>query len=184
MYIIAGEFKGYKLISLPTRRIRPTMNKVRESIFTMIRDRLEDAEVLDLFAGTGSLGIEALSGGARLCHFVDHASLSIRCISNNVKKLNISDRVKIIKSPVMSFIARCKDKYDVIFADPPYGQPQIEKMIDTLIMRGILKPHGLLILEADARENILLPKGYTLKQKLYGDTQIAVISQERDVEDL
>jgi 16S rRNA (guanine966-N2)-methyltransferase len=154
------------------------MNKVRESIFSMIRDRLEGAEVLDLFAGTGSLGIEALSEGARLCHFVDYALSAIRCISNNVKKLSISDRVKIIKSPVMGFIARCVDKYDVIFADPPYGQPNIEKMIDTLVLRGILKPNGLIVVEADSRENILPPKGYVLNQKLYGDTQIAIITQE------
>jgi 16S rRNA (guanine(966)-N(2))-methyltransferase RsmD len=154
------------------------MNRVREGIFAMIRDRLPEAEVLDLFAGTGSLGIEALSEGARLCHFVDRSSLSIRCISNNVKKLNISNKVKIIKSPVMSFIARCKDKYDIIFADPPYRHKDIDKVTESLAMRNLLKPKGLLIVETDAKENILPPEGYTVKQKFYGDTQIAIISQE------
>ncbi|MBC8313399.1 MAG: 16S rRNA (guanine(966)-N(2))-methyltransferase RsmD [Candidatus Cloacimonetes bacterium] len=175
MQIISGKFKGYKLKKIPKTNIRPTMDRVKESIFAMIRDRLNDAVVLDLFAGTGSLGIEALSEGSENCHFVDKSYKSTKCIKENISILGI-ENAKVIKNSAQKFIPNCRQNfYDIIFIDPPYEKKIITKIIEMIYEFKILKPNGLIIAECGIDENLAELNGKIIKTKIYGETKISFL---------
>ena len=177
VHIISGKFKGYKLKQIPQTRIRPTMDRVRESVFSMIKDKVDEAVVLDLFAGSGSLGLEVLSEGGRVCHFVDNSFHATRCIKENLNKLRITDNVKVVKSSALSFIKRCEQNYyDIIFVDPPYKAKVIIKVVNTIYEQGILKADGLIVAECGIDEDLSELEHRILKTKVYGDTKISLIT--------
>lgn len=175
MNIISGKFKRYKLKNIPKTNIRPTMDRVKESIFAMIRDRLNNAIVLDLFAGTGGLGIETLSEGAKNCHFVDKSYKSIKCIKENISKLGI-ENAKVFKNSVLSFIPKCEQNfYDIIFIDPPYEKKVITKIVKMIYEYQILKSKGLIVAECGIDEDLSELNEEITKTKIYGDTKISLI---------
>ncbi|MCK4339678.1 MAG: 16S rRNA (guanine(966)-N(2))-methyltransferase RsmD [Candidatus Cloacimonetes bacterium] len=177
MHIISGKFRGQKL-NVPKAHIRPTMDSVREAIFSMIRHRLDNAVVLDLFAGSGSLGIEALSEEAKICHFVDNSFKAIRCIEANINKLHINKNVKVSQSSALSFINRCESNYyDMIFIDPPYKSKIVAKIVDVIFEKDILKFDGLVVAECSKDEDLSKIKDKIIKSKIYGDTMISLISR-------
>ncbi|MBC8525767.1 MAG: 16S rRNA (guanine(966)-N(2))-methyltransferase RsmD [Candidatus Cloacimonetes bacterium] len=177
MHIISGKYKGHKL-SIPKTHIHPTMDRVREAIFSMIRDRLNDAVVLDIFAGSGSLGLEALSQGAKICHFVDKSFKSINCIEKNLIKLNINNNVKVIKNSTLNFLTKCNENYyDIIFVDPPYRSKVINDIVKEIFTLNILKQEGLIVAECRVDENLSNIKNSYIKTKIYGDTKIFIIKK-------
>lgn len=174
MRVIAGELKGRRLASPPRRRaeVRPTSDRVREAIFSILGAHLEGARVLDLYAGTGALAIEALSRGAAEATLVDE---DISLATRNAAGLGLEQRCTIVRSDVLRFLGAVQEEWDLIFCDPPYRladrlQAPLEKLIP-----GRLSPGGLLIAESAAREPLSL--GLPLvDERSYGDTRIAIHS--------
>jgi len=129
--IIAGEFRGRRLKRLTGRRVRPTADRVREAWLNVVEPRLHDAKVVDLFAGSGALGLEALSRGAASADFVELMPAALRTLRANVEELGVSERVKIRRADAIRFAARLRSgAYDVAFADPPYATEHAAELID------------------------------------------------------
>ena len=131
MRIIAGEFKGRSLEEPRDARVRPTTDKVREAWFSILGKRVVGATVLDLFAGTGALGLEALSRGATRVEFVELLPLSLAALKANVATLGVGDRVRVRRGDAMRFAARLPEgAYDVVLADPPYTTDHAQQLVE------------------------------------------------------
>lgn len=156
MRIITGSLKGRRL-SLPGREldIRPTSDRTKEGMFGVIsaRKELEGIRVLDLFAGTGNLGFEALSRGAGSVEFVDGSRFAINLIQKNAEQFGVSSQVHCILSDVQQFIHGTPRSYDLIFADPPYDYPEMPELVEKVIDDGWLSEDGWLVLEHDRRHD-------------------------------
>jgi|Deesub1362B_J571_1020462.scaffolds.fasta_scaffold00032_57 16S rRNA (guanine(966)-N(2))-methyltransferase RsmD len=168
MKITGGELKG---ITLKTPRgIRPAQNMVRKAIFDTIGD-VRDKDILDIFAGSGSLGFEAISRGARRCTFVEKDIKCVKIIEENAKKLSVIDRVKILKMSFKKFLDINTEKFDIIFTDPPYRIILQDEEIKNILK--ILKKRGILIMETQKKLKFgeELEK-FILKEVFYGQTKI------------
>ena len=150
MRVISGTARGRKLKELQGMDTRPTTDKVKESIFNIIQFELEGRRVLDLFGGTGQLGIEALSRGAQRCTFVDQRREAAALIRENVKLVGFEDRAKVVQGEAMSFLAACREKFDVIFLDPPYQSGLLEKCVSEICRFDILGEYGIIVCESPA----------------------------------
>lgn len=131
MRIIAGEFRGRRLRPPPDRRVRPTADRVREAWFSIIGDAVRGAQVLDLFAGSGALGIEALSRGATHATFVEIGTPSLAVLRQNLADLDLEERATVRRAEVLRYVAKLDTgTFDVAFADPPYGTGQADTLRD------------------------------------------------------
>lgn len=183
MRIIAGAWKSKRILSPSTERIRPTLDTVKESVFSILKNYIQDADVLDLFAGTGNLGIEALSRGASFVWFNDIDSEAIKIISKNVILTDYQTCVKITRKDYdkcLKQLSSEKMKFDIIFLDPPYTTKCEEKALEKIVIEEILKKDGIIVLETDKRkefnENV---KGLILKDKrIYGRVMIRLYEWE------
>ncbi|WP_342642755.1 16S rRNA (guanine(966)-N(2))-methyltransferase RsmD [Rhodoligotrophos ferricapiens] len=179
MRIIAGRARGLALAAPSDQRIRPTSDRTREAIFNILEHgvadfELENARVLDLFAGTGALGLEALSRGARFCIFVDESTAARGLIRRNVEAMSAQGASKIWRRDATR-LGDCApmQPFDLIFADPPYGKGLGEAALASALAGGWLAPHGLMMLEEAAGAEIDLPEGLTvIDRRVYGDTQV------------
>ena len=169
MQIISGKYKGLKLDGYSVKGTRPTMARVRESLFATIQGFLEGAEVLDLFAGTGILGIEALSNGAHSCTFVEKNAKMILVLENNLKKINNS--YQIIKSD----FRKIKGKFDIIFLDPPYDSNYLKIALDLILENEILKENGIIVCETE--KEIQYRNFKIIKEKKYGKKEIKILKK-------
>ena len=132
MRIVGGKFAGRDLTSPADSRVRPTAERVRAELLDMLAADVKDARVLDLFAGTGALGLEAISRGARGADFVEFRPASLHALRANVAALRLRDRTRIFKRDALPFAAALSpDAYDIAFADPPYGSRMLDRVIDT-----------------------------------------------------
>lgn len=177
MNIIAGIVKGRKL-EIP-KGIRPTAQKVKEALFNILGDRVKKATVLDLFAGSGSLGIEALSHGAKEAVFVDNNFVCINAIKQSLKKvffLSVSSTIQSDFKKALSFFKRKEKKFDIIFVDPPYGQKLAENVLQEIAQYDILLCNGILIVEHFKKEILSSEVGNLVleRQRKYGDTILAL----------
>lgn len=175
MRIISGTAKGH-ILKVPPDVSRPTTDRVRESIFGILMERLANAKILDLFAGSGALGLEALSRGAAACTFVENNHQAVKTISENLKKTRLSGIV--VNREVKDFLNTQRDSYDLIFADPPYADGISNLATDLLFLdgwNGRLSEKGLLILECEARgKNLPVPGLELLRLKDYGRSRILI----------
>ena len=131
MRIVGGKFAGRDLTSPNDFRVRPTAEHVRAALLELLADVVPNARVLDLFAGTGALGLEAISRGARRCDFVETRPASLHALKANVIALRLRDRTRIFKRDALPFAAALEpDSYDLAFADPPYGSRMLDRVID------------------------------------------------------
>ena len=164
--IISGDFKGRKLNNLKIDILRPTQAKVRKSIMDSIRD-FDKKSVLDLFAGIGTLGLESISRGAEKVKFVEKNNRIIKVLEKNLDMFNLSCKSTVIKSDVLKFLNNESEKYDIVFADPPYG----EYSFDTLhpLVSNIMNNRGIFCYESEKQE---VEKKEDIKIKNYGNTQI------------
>ena len=171
MRILAGEWKG-RALSFSRTGIRPTSNKVKEALFNILGDRVADCRFLDLFAGTGAMGLEALSQGAEHAIFVE---LTPGVIYQNVEALSARGRCQVIKRDVvktLDYFEKSRQQFDVIFLDPPYEGVFLERALNKLGAFDILKPNGLVIAEHRKQQTPRDAYGkLTLsRQAKYGDT--------------
>lgn len=149
MRIIAGSLKGRTLLSVKDPSIRPATDRVKGSIFNMLQNRLNlnGAAVLDLFAGTGSLGFEAISRGAERVMFVDLGGPAADVIEKNAEKLGCEDTCDIMQVNALDYVSRCHDTFDLVFADPPYAFSSTDKLPWLIFSRGLVRKEGILIIE-------------------------------------
>ena len=180
MRIIAGKFKGRALITMKDKSIRPTTDRVKESIFNLLQGYVEDAKVLDLFAGSGALGIEALSRGAESVTFADRSNDSVETVYTNLKK--VSGKVNVIRKDFLStidYLSARKEKFDIIFLDPPYKQGLDKVAIDKIEERNILAEDGIIVVERSREdEPMQLTKGYrALTERDYGSVTVMLVQK-------
>ena len=177
MKVISGILKGRNIEGYNIDGTRPTMDRVKESLFAMIQDYIKDSVVLDLFAGSGQLGIEAISNGAKLCYFIDHNNEVIKVLNKNITNLNIKDKSKVILSDWKKFLNESVNhiKFDLIFIDPPYDYDVYEKVLEKVSTLNLLNDNGLIILE---HHNLKLKDKYNnlilYKEKKYGNKSVNI----------
>lgn len=179
MRILGGEFKGRDLPTLESKGCRPAMAKVRKSLFDMLaarRGSLQGTRALDVFAGTGGLGIEALSRGAAFAAFVERDRALARRIADNCRRLELSPaRFAVHNQDALKLLAKQPDQgYDLVFVDPPYGQDLLAPVLELLAERGWLSPGGMVTAEVETR---LVVTGWPALLELeldrtYGQTRI------------
>lgn len=147
MRIIAGDYKGRRLYTPEDRRIRPTSDKVKEALFSIIGDRIDGAVVCDLFSGTGNLGLEALSRGADKCYFGDHSGESIKLIKDNVEMCRAEEYSAIIHGDFKKTLSRIEEKVDFFFLDPPYDKDLWGKAMQIIKDEDLLEEGGWIVCE-------------------------------------
>lgn len=188
MRIISGEFKGRPIHAPHGMNTRPTTDRVRESLFNMLEHgvrRLEGARVLDLFAGSGALGLEALSRGAGYCLFVDEAAMARAAIRRNVEALGLTGRTRIFRRDATKLgqrPANAGGPFDVIFCDPPYGRGLGVRALETAARGGWAASGAFAVLEESAKTEVPVPEGWReASRRVYGDTVVAVFEMaDRD----
>lgn len=174
MRIIAGKRKGHKLFEFDGQDIRPTTDRVKESLFNLIQDYVPDAEVLDLFGGSGALSFEALSRGAKSAVCVDIDPKSIAVIEKNANALCF-DNLTIANTDAMAYIKSCNKKFSVIFLDPPYNKGFITPVIEKITECGLLQNEGIIALESDFSDEHADFSGLRIiKQKRYGRSYVTI----------
>ena len=151
--ITGGENRSRLLETPNTTLTKPTMDKVRAAVFNALGDSVKNARVLDLFAGSGSYGFEALSRGAKDATFVDSSFEAIKAIKKNAANLD-RENVEILNKDVLAFLEQNSQEFDIIFADPPYKLDVYESVVKTLIKRNILASGGIIVLESERELNI------------------------------
>lgn len=181
MRIVGGKFKGRGLVSPADQGTRPTSDSVREAIFNILAHgiagfTLEGARVMDLFAGTGALGLEAISRGGRFCQFVDESAEARGLIRRNADSLGVVGLAKIWRRDATR-LGPCAPQtpYDLVFADPPYGKGLGEKTLASLVEGGWLAPGAVVVLEEAEKAAVKDVAGLTLlDRRVYGDTQVRI----------
>jgi len=170
--IIAGTAKGRKLFSPKGNSIRPTADRARQALFNILAERIVDSTVVDLFAGTGAFGIEALSRGAASALFVDQSTVALQLVRKNLDLCGLSDSATIIRRDLSRGLSFLDGSFDCIFCDPPYGKGLAGGVLVETEHQEILKQNGLLILEE--RSGVALPQNQgdltLFDQRRYGDT--------------
>ena len=156
MRVISGTARGRRLKELQGMETRPTTDRVKEALFNIVQFELPGRQVLDLFAGTGQLGIEALSRGAARCTFVDQRRDAAALVRENLKLTGLSQQARVVQGDSISFLMSCREKFDVIFLDPPYLTGALEKAVETVSAFDILREHGIIVCESAAERTIPL----------------------------
>lgn len=178
MKVISGLLKGRNIEGYNIDGTRPTMDRVKESLFAMIQNHLKNSTVLDLFAGSGQLGIEAISNGASLCYFIDNNKEVINILNKNINNLNIKKQSKVILSDWKKSLNEFSNqniKFDIIFVDPPYDYEVYEKILEKVSSLNLLNENGIIILE---HANLKLKETYNnltlYKTKKYGSKSVNI----------
>lgn len=172
MRVISGKYKGKKLIGFDIDGTRPTMDRVKESLFAMIQNNVRNSIVLDLFAGSGSLGIEALSNGAKEVYFVDNNIKLIEIIKENIKTFD--ETTHVLKSDYKDALKLLnKTKFDIIFLDPPYKLNLINDCLNKIHEHKLLNKDGIIVCEYE-NEDIDTEYFELIKEKKYGDKHIKI----------
>lgn len=169
--IISGKYKGKLLKGFEINGTRPTMDRVKESLFAMIQLEIKGSNCLDLFAGSGSLGVEALSNGAESCLFVDQNEIAIQTIKENTKGM---DQVSILKSDAFQIHNKTSKKFDLVFLDPPYHLHLIGSSLQYLSERDLLNSGAIIICESE-KELYKNSKFESIKERKYGDKKIEIL---------
>jgi 16S rRNA (guanine966-N2)-methyltransferase len=182
MRVIAGSAGGLRL-AVPKRGVRPTMDRVKAAVFSSLGDAVIGARVLDLFAGSGALGIEALSRGASSVVFVEADRQSAAIIEGNLARTKLKGRIR--QEEVFDFLRHASgtERFDIVFADPPYektkdGQRFTEKLLTNEALPQLMDAHGVFVLEKRPDENLAETRLWRVtRQKTYGATEVLFLSQ-------
>lgn len=182
MRVITGSARGCRLITPEGMDVRPTGEKVKEGVFSSIQFEIEGAYVLDLFAGSGQLGIEALSRGAARCVFIDNSPKSLRCVNENLRNTKLAARADVINRDSYDYIRLTVQKFDIIFLDPPYRYGHIGKLLPLAAAK--LCSGGSIVCEYEKEAGQpSAPEGMTLKKVYkYGKINIAVFKMPSEEE--
>ena len=179
MRVIAGEYKGRKLVSPKGRDVRPTADRVKEAIFSMVQPYLEDAVIVDLFAGSGALGIEALSRGAERVYFCDASPASLAALKQNLEACSLGDRRAVVLArDWRAAIVSVKEKCNLIFIDAPYNMCEhYSQILETLLSKDVLEGEAVIVIERSAPAGSYeLPEGIEkANSKRYGNVGVDLL---------
>lgn len=184
MRIITGKLRGMQLFSPKNMDVRPTADRVKESVFNILGPNFTQATVLDLFAGSGNLGLESWSRGATQIVFADISNESLALLKKNIAKAKITSGIKIVKGDALKLIKKfflAGEKFDYIFCDPPYNKGLVAMLLQALSQDDILKTQGLLIIEHSKEEAVDLLMSNKLllfRKEKYGDTFVSFFKKE------
>ena len=177
MRVISGTARGRRLNGLQGMDTRPTTDQVKESLFNIIQFDIAGAQVLDLFAGTGQLGIEALSRGAEWCVFVDQRREAAALIRENLRTTQLTEKARVVQGNGLDFVKNCREKFNRIFLDPPYQTDLLDLALKSILEFDILGNHGIIVCES-ARERelpALAPPYERGREYRYGKIKLTVI---------
>jgi len=184
MRVVGGRLRGRNLAAPSSQAIRPTADRLRESLFNILihaySNPLENARVIDLFAGTGALGIEAISRGAAFALFVDNGAEARALLRNNVEALGLGGVTKVFRRDATNLgPAHPLDPFSLVFLDPPYGKGLAEKALSSLRDGGWLVPGALLVVEEAKAAGFVAPEGFDeLERRAYDDTEFVFLRAE------
>ncbi len=179
MKVISGLYKGRNIDGFDIDGTRPTMDRVKESLFATIQNYIPDSIILDLFSGSGNLGIEALSNGSKFAYLCDNNFKAIKTINNNIKKLGISNSevFNLDYKKCLKELSNRSIKLDIIFLDPPYKTNYIEESLKLISELKLLNESGLIVCESDNLDKIIYPNTFkSIKSKKYGDKYIVLLN--------
>lgn len=180
MKVISGIYKGRNIEGFDIEGTRPTMDRVKESLFAMIQNYISESIILDLFSGSGNLAIESLSKGASYAHIVDSNKKAINTIKRNIKNIGIKNCniLNIDYQKALKYYSENNIMFDIIFLDPPYKTNYIEKAIKLIDKYKLLNENGIIVAESNFLDKIIYPDGYEIiKSKKYKDKWVAILRQ-------
>jgi 16S rRNA (guanine(966)-N(2))-methyltransferase RsmD len=187
MRVVAGRLRGRRLLSDPAAETRPTSDRARAGVFDWLGSRVVEARVLDLFAGSGSLGIEALSRGATSAVFVERARGALAALRRNLAELELGESADVVARDLRTFLRKAvpeQGRYDLVLADPPYGSDWPGKLLASESLAALLDPRGVLVVERSARD--VRPEcaaGFAFRaSKSYGETVFDWFEREEEEE--
>ena len=180
MRVITGTARGRLLKELKGNDTRPTTDQVKEGMFNILQFDIEGRSVLDLFAGTGQLGIEALSRGAEKAVFVEQRNDAVKLIRENVEMCGFADRSRIVTGEALSYLGTVREKFDIIILDPPYESELLDKVIAHIARYDLLAPHGIIMAESAATKTLpALSEPYSIyREYRYGRIKLTVYHRE------
>ena len=180
MRVITGKARGVVLKTPEGLVTRPTSDRVKEALFSIINFDIPDAEVLDLFGGTGQLGIEALSRGAKRAVFVDAGEPACKLIKENLRRTKLDGQGSVVRSDYLQYLNRCREKFSIVFLDPPYAEEFLENSLKKLSEIDILKSNGIIVCERPLGKELTwdLPGFTRSKDYKYGNTLLTLYRKD------
>lgn len=180
MRVISGTARGIPLKALEGMTTRPTADRVKEALFSIIQFELPGARVLDLFGGSGQLGIEALSRGAKSAVFVDQSDKACGIIRENLKRTKFQSEALVVRGDYLQYLSHCKEQYEIILLDPPYAEDFLEKALNAIAEIDILQSGGIMIAERPVGKEIQqeLPGFSRSRDYKYGNTLLALYRKD------
>ena len=182
MRVVAGKARGIVLKTPDGLKTRPTADRVKEAVFSILQFDLPGKRVLDLFGGTGQMGIEALSRGATHCTFVDESPIACKLIKENVKRTKLIEQSNVIQSDYQNFLRRCNQKFDIIVLDPPYAENFLENSLKLITEIDILQYGGIIVTERPLEKVLSFEfEGFSRsKEYKYGKTVITLFRRNSE----
>ncbi len=180
MRVITGKARGVQLKTPEGMATRPTSDRVKEALFSIINFDIPGMTVLDLFGGTGQLGIEALSRGAEKAVFVDASETACKLIRENLKRTKLESQARVVRGDYLSFLRSCREKFGIILLDPPYAEDFLENSLNCITEIDILQSGGIIVTERPLEKPLLLDfPGYTRSRDYkYGNTLITIFRKD------
>jgi 16S rRNA (guanine966-N2)-methyltransferase len=184
MRVIAGTAKGTKLKAPKGMQVRPTSDRVKEALFSILGPRIPGACFIDLYAGSGAIGVEALSRGAKYCIFVENKRTNVALINENITKTGFNSKARVICADAVKTITSMASgniKADLLFMDPPYDLIDIVTIVDSALQQNLVSESGLIIAEHAFSNRQWAEKFISIRQKKYGDTCLTFISSQNNI---
>lgn len=186
MRVIAGSARRLLLKTVEGKEVRPTTDRIKETLFNILQDKIEGCIFLDLFAGSGAIGIEALSRGAKKAFFVDKDRRALSCIEENLRHTKLEERAKILRTDALTALNRLekteKEAFDIVFIDPPYEREEEEEILKRLIKMDLINQESLIIIELSKKTETedLLKEWDVLKIKEYKSNKHVFIRRRQE----
>ena len=180
MRVISGKARGVPLKTPDGQQTRPTADRVKEALFSIIQFDIPGARVLDLFGGTGQLGIEALSRGAKSAVFVDASDKACKLITENLRTTRFESQAQVIRADYLQYLSRCREQFDLILLDPPYAEVFLENSLNKISEIDILQSGGIIVAERPAEKALdCIFEGFTRsKDYKYGNTLLTLYRKD------
>ena len=185
MRVVAGSARGTVLKTPEGMLTRPTADRVKEAVFSILHFDVQDAVVLDLFGGTGQLGIEALSRGAKRVVFVDHQQKACELIRENLRRTKFTGQGTVVRSDYLEYLKRAREKFDIILLDPPYAEIFLENALNCIAEIDILRDNGIIVTERPVEKalEVSMPGFTRSRDYKYGKTLITLYRRQSEGED-
>ncbi|NLI70722.1 MAG: 16S rRNA (guanine(966)-N(2))-methyltransferase RsmD [Firmicutes bacterium] len=181
MRIIGGSCRGIRIKAPRRKEVRPTPDMVREALFDILGERVRGQNFVDIFAGSGAVGIEALSRGAKSCTFIENNFMCVKIIIENLKNAGLDSRASILRTDVLAaikVISKKKGDMPFVYLDPPYNSNLIPKVLNAISSSNPLPPGGMVIVEHHKRKNIYAENWVMIDRKYYGDTALSFLKMK------